>query len=326
MSEALAADPLEGIPIELRRWIERQRPLPDALLACITLHQAVRQSRDIRWQRKVHRMTALTTWVTIILIVNGRTRPYMAKLIRDDVSGLRWTMHCTSAVYGVLAAIDPDRRQKGKRGFLAHRAGVLRGLRAAREHLDALSCNPRLSQLLSREDDLAFRRAVETVERATIAHFGPAVNRILTSGSRKEGSDAERLAAAKADIAVEAVLNTKPVPDLRSLLDAAISHATKLTVPKPSRHGARALYLRSLFDDLANSEIASRRVAFLAYASEAVFGEHIERRAIRRLVADIVTRQKDVADVAELFAQASAGALKEGDISLRRLRRARPLT
>ena len=64
-----------------------------------------------------------------------------------------------------------------------------------------------------------------------------------------------------------------------------------------------------MFSGLASSAIKSRRIAFLAYASEVVFGEHLEKRDVRILVADLISHEKESARAAK---EEAIGALAAG--------------
>lgn len=57
-----------------------------------------------------------------------------------------------------------------------------------------------------------------------------------------------------------------------------------------------------MFRALHITAITAHRVAFVTYASEAVFGERIDKRDVRRLVADHIEYEKELDTVREKLA------------------------
>ncbi|MGN6728464.1 MAG: hypothetical protein ACTHJG_01380 [Rhodanobacteraceae bacterium] len=284
------ADPTGKIPPALWRWCKTNSPaIPPPMFKARTFYEAMRASEQVRWQRKIGRFQALHTWATIALIGDPRTRPYMARIIHDEQSGFHWTIRCGCATNWAMQELERDRTRDRKRAFEQHRTATLKALTAAREHMAAMDCGLRLHDLLEGAESRKFRRVVE---RFSLEHTMQRGERMRLARERalKAGANSGEAFAS----AVEELLKFQgaKIPTLEDVLCAAEARLRRLPPLKPDRHTARAVYLRALFAALSDSPIASRRIAFLTHACDAVFGERIEKRAVRRLVEDFVANEK----------------------------------
>ena len=312
----MEVDPLEVIPKPLLRWIESQRQLPSSITRARTFYEAAKAARTLVWARPLDHFAALHTWTTVALIVDDRTRKYMAELIPDEPAGLRWTIDAGIAVRVAMDELNKPSASSPSRQFKQRRDAVLRGLQAVRVNLAALDTDLPLRDLLIGPDTRKFRRAIERFTHADFSRRRNLGQRAREQAKASGASDSEVMVAS-----FRALLKVhgNRVPDLSELLLAAEKSVCSMGEPDADRHGARSKYLRAMFVAMKHSAVESRRVAFLTYASEAIFGERIEKRDFRKLVVDLTDGAREKANaecmqaVAELQARVDAGIAEIGD-------------
>ncbi|MBN8726848.1 MAG: hypothetical protein J0H15_03995 [Xanthomonadales bacterium] len=300
---AKASISLDDIPLPLLQWVEKSTPLPPRLYQARTFYEAARAANAVVWSRPLDHFAALNTWATIALIGDPRTRRYMAQLITDELTGLRWIIDTGHAVRRAMDELGRDATTPPKRQFEQRRTAAVKALRAARENLAALDIDPSLRDLLTRPNQEAFRRCVESFTRRNMRR-GQVAAQKARAQLPANTSDGTAFAASFVAFGI-AVCDT---PNFADLLSQAEKYVAGVPTPRTDRHGARAQYLRALFTALRFSTIRARRVAFLAYASEAIFGERIETRDVRKLVRDLIEEEKrsdaEYRQLEEIFAEA----------------------
>ena len=308
---ATANDWFDEVRGPLAEWCEAHAPaLAPPMFVATTFYEAFRASQSVSWRRPLDQFSALHTWATCALVIDDRTRPYMKKLITDKQSGFEWTLSCGHAIKDVMTELARERRRDRTRAFKQHRKGAIKALHEARTHVAALVDDPlELEALLGDPSVRKFKDAVtefvQTQRQQRWARGALARKEALQAGKDTEEAGTCGLMAA---------MTTPPgerVPDADFLLKAMAASIEVLPTPKADRHNARAKYLRALFDSLAYSAVRQRRVAFLTHAAAAVFGEHVEKRDIRRLVKDLVAVERERAQLAALFDAGDEQALLE---------------
>ncbi len=273
-----------------------------------TFYDAFRASQGLPRRRDLDQFSALHAWATIALIANDRTRPYMAELIRDKQSGLHWTFGCSCAARDAMAELARDKGRDRTRVFEQHRKAAMKALREVSNHMAAIGDPLPLEVLLG---DLRVREFKEVVAEFVRTQW--LLRRSRGVLARKEALQAGKDAPEAGACALKAYISAPEarVPDADFLLKAIAKYVEVLPRPKADRYTARAIYVRALFSALAHSEIRQRRVAFLTHACAAVFGVHIEKRDLRRLVKDLAAAEKEQAELGALFDAGDERALLE---------------
>lgn len=279
------AESLESIPQPLLRWIKSQAALPLSITKAKTFYEASRAAQAHHWQRRLDHVAALHSWSTLALIADERTRKYMAKLITDDTAGVRWTMDTGQSTLDAMDELQKAGTTPPGRLFEQRRDAAMRGLQAARENLALLDTDFALRELLKGPHVRKFRRFTEQFQMDALLSKGK-----KTSLARESAADAGASLGELFFVVFREMGKTRgdKVPLLSELLSTAALALSEFKAPKPDRHRARAKYLRNLFYGLENSAVKDRRMAFLTYASVAVFGERIEKRDLRRLIYNLV--------------------------------------
>lgn len=283
---AKRSDSLDDIALPLLQWIERATPLPPCMCSARTFYAVTRAANALTWKRQLDRFAALNTWATIALIANPHTRRYMERLITDESTGLHWIIDTGHAVRWALDDLARAGKVSQKRHFEQRRTAAVKALRAARENLAALEIDPSLRDLLTRPDQEGFRRCVEQFTHRDMR--------------RRQAAAQKARAKLPTDASVGTVFATSLTsfltkgysPHLADLLSQAEKYMANVPTPRSDRHRARAQYLRAMFSALRFSTIRARRVAFLGHASEAVFGERLEPRDVRKLVRDLSEKER----------------------------------
>jgi hypothetical protein len=291
---ARGADSLGDIPEPLLQWCAECAPaLPPSMRKAATFYAAMRASQRIEWQRKLDQFMALHVWATLALTGDVRTRPYMAKLIHDKQSGFHWTAHRGGfATKCAMLALDRDYTRDQKRDYLQHRDGAARALREAREHLHALERDIVLWELMPGPDMRKLRRVIKRFMVESMTKRRDKAHAARASSIERGGDVGESVAASFGEMLK---IRGDKIPTLCDMLDTAQGKVSAWRAPPTDRHAARAQYLRALFADTHGSAIESHRVAFCTHAAHAVFGERVDKRTVRRLVADIVKAESESA-------------------------------
>ncbi len=264
---------------------------PAELHKCRTIHEAVRVSRRLRWVRKIHRLSAVSTWTTCTLVANDKCRKHLTRLITNEVDGERWVMHITSAVRPVMEELDrldanrSTRTTKDRtRSFLQHRDAAVRALEKARTHLAAINCEPSIKELIDHPDYGLLQDAVaELVDEQYHRHqvrIELARRQLVEEGVPVKHQWAELINRG-------VYFQEGPVPHLDFLLQQAISFANETGAPGVDRHAVQGQFLRALYTELEGTGIGAVRIAFLCHATKALFGQEVDKAQVRRLVKDI---------------------------------------
>jgi hypothetical protein len=258
-----------------------------------TFYEAAKVANRIPWPRELDKFSALQTVSTCFLIVDKRTRKYMEKVIHDDMSDTRWIIDTGVAIKSAMEELERDESVSPGRLFKRRRDNAIKGLESARSNLIALDHHIRAACLIKGPESRKLKRALAQFERADMERKRR-LGKVAREKAIKEGaSDGAILAASFSGLLKR---HGNKVPDLTDLLKAAIEEVANISEPKVDRHGARSQYLREMFWGLRGSSIHKNRIAFLAYACEAVFGEHVEKREVRRLVSDLETDSEEPFD------------------------------
>ena len=153
---------------------------PAELHKCRTIHEAVRVSRRLRWARKIHRLSAVSTWTTCTLVANDKCRKHLTRLITNEVDGERWVMQIASAVRPVMEELDRlDANQSTRTtkdrtlSFSQHRDAAVRALEKARTHLAAINCEPSIKELIDHPNYGLLQDAVADQEEAQVGKLPP---------------------------------------------------------------------------------------------------------------------------------------------------------
>lgn len=291
-------DFIATIPQPLLDWIKSQRTLPPSLLKSRTFYAASRAALALQWTRKLRRFMALRNWAILSLIADKRTRAYMAKLIDDDVEGFSWTDHFGRATRVAMEELTGIDASLTGHLFKQRRDAALAELRKARENLAAIDADFGLCDLLVEPFDSKFREAVDQFMYSRNTRRSVEVARVRAKTVK---SGASVLECAVASLEEMARIKQDRVPKLSDIMLAAETAISNIAEPRVDRHGARSRYLREMFKGLKFTVVSSWRIAFLAHSSEVVFGEHMEKREVRRLVSDLVNDERKYA--AELVAE-----------------------
>lgn len=284
------SDFVDAIPPPLLDWLRSQRALPEAMLKVRTFHETVKVAENIDWPRRVDHLAALNFWATAALIVDERTRKYMARLIQNETEGLQWSMTAGTAICAALDCVEQENATSPGRRFTQRRNAAVKGLRLVRENLAALDADFRLRDLLVGPEVRKFRRAVEKFEREDSSR------RTGQARFARERANADGSSAGEAFVASWGELvkwHGCKVPHFIDLIRAAEARVQRMIPPLANRHSARSQYLRELFRALKGSAIERTRIAFLSYASEAVFDQSIEKCDLRRLVSDLAAIERE---------------------------------
>ncbi len=295
----------------LAEWCKAHAPaLAPPMFVATTFYEAFRASQSVSWRRPLDQFSALHTWATCALVIDDRTRPYMKKLITDRQSGFDWTVQYGYATKVAMTELARERRRDRTRAFKQHRKGAIKALHEARAHMAALVDVPlELEALLGDPSVRKFKGAV--TEFVQTQHLQRRARGAL---ARKEALQAGKDTTEAGACALMAAMTTPPgerAPDADFLLKAIAASIEVLPTPEADRHNARTQYLRALFSALEYSAVKQRRVAFLTHAAAAVFGVTVEKRDVRRLVNDLVTRERERAELGALFDAGDERALFE---------------
>ena len=303
-------DFIATIPQPLLHWIKAQRPLPLSLTKSRTFYEASRGALALQGRRELDHFVALHTWVTIALISDKRTRVYMAKLISDETEGFFWTVRFGAATRVAMEELTDIGASTSGRLFKQRRDAVIEGLRKVRESLAKIEADFYLRDLLVARDVCKFQDAIDRFANSCLKRRRAAAYR-----ARKEAvaSGASELEAGAAALFEMGKVSGDRSPRLSDILLAGETAVSEIGGRKVDRHGARSKYLREMFTCLQYTVVESRRIAFLTHASEVVFGEHMEKREVRRLVSDLM---KDETEWAMELAAEKEGYEKEvGEIA-----------
>ena len=281
----------DDIPQNLRDYFAQKEQPPRAMLKCKTFYEAVRAAGTVNWHPRIKKYSALSAWATAALVVHKGTRHYIAKLIQDEATGFQWEKDHASAVCVATDELQRDRKKDRKRKFEQDKNAAIKAIHELQSRLRALGYDPSVRELSESNDLRRFSDHMRQFESLagnySDAHARNARNAAVASGA----TATQAFMAAIAGLKVEGW----EMPHLDRLLQAAESQIEKRRAPTIDRHKARGLYLRALYCGLEHSEIASRRVAFLVHASKAVFGEDIDKRGVRRLIADHASTERKLA-------------------------------
>lgn len=286
---------LESIPTALIRWVEMQRPIPPEMHQARTFYEAARVAHGCEWERKIHKVGAIHTWMTIALIADKRTRPYVDKLITDKYGERSWIIKTSGASCRAMEALDPVLTKVSPRSFERKRLSAIESLQKAAAALTHFPINLPLRDLLS---DIEYQRFSEVIR-----DFESGESRRKSAQMRRNRDRAVKKGMDEDTLFLMSILDMgrppkNQVPDLRTLILAAKWRIASLPKKADRRHQARAIFIREMFRGLHDSTVRNR-IAFLKHAVHAVFGELIDKRDINKTVFDLKQEEKASAKLLE---------------------------